>query len=265
MLPHVEELARKERDNTGKQTGQNQLWLKTWWQLFRSRKELIDKVSRLSRYMVCSEVTKRPIFSFVDPEIRPDHTLEAFVFEDDYSFGILQSGIHWAWFIATCSKLKGDFRYTPESVFDTFPWPRGADAGTDQSGGGSGSGIARFASRTMRKLNYSLRELYRTLEQPGDNPLRDARARLDAAVRAAYRMPADADPLAFLLEFNLVCAAKEKAAEKLRRPGCRPKSRLRLLLTIAFGRPKSDQWVVAIQKCDEPTLSTGRMLSNSYD
>ena len=124
VLPHLEELARKERDNTGKQTGQNQLWLKTWWQLFRSRKELIDKVSRLSRYMVCSEVTKRPIFSFVDPEIRPDHTLEAFVFEDDYSFGILQSGIHWAWFIATCSKLKGDFRYTPESVFDTFPWPR---------------------------------------------------------------------------------------------------------------------------------------------
>jgi len=71
----------------------------------------------------------------------------------------------------------------------------------------------------MRKLNYSLRELYRTLEQPGDNPLRDARARLDAAVRAAYRMPADADPLAFLLEFNLVCAAKEKAAEKITPPG----------------------------------------------
>src|SRR5438067_1742597 len=89
VLPHVEELARKERDNTGKQTGQNQLWLKTWWRLFRSRKELIDKISRLSRYMVCSEVTKRPIFSFVDPEIRPDHTLEAFVFEDDYCFGIL--------------------------------------------------------------------------------------------------------------------------------------------------------------------------------
>ena len=109
----------------------------------------------------------------------------------------------------------------------------------------------------MRKLNYSLRELYRTLEQPGDNPLRDARARLDAAVRAAYRMPADADPLAFLLEFNLVCAAKEKAAEKLRRPGCRPKSRLRLLLTIAFGRPKSDQWVAAVEKCDEPTRPTG--------
>ncbi len=121
VLAHVEELAHEEREKTSKDTGQNQNWLKSWWQLFRSRKELIDRISKLERYMVCSEVTKRPIFSFVHPQIRPDHTLEAFIFEDDYSFGVLQSGIHWSWFVATCSKLKGDFRYTPESVFDTFP------------------------------------------------------------------------------------------------------------------------------------------------
>ncbi len=71
----------------------------------------------------------------------------------------------------------------------------------------------------MRKLNYSLRDLYRTLDQPGDNPLRDAHARLDAAVRAAYGMAEDADPLAFLLELNLACAAKEKAGEKITPPG----------------------------------------------
>ena len=71
----------------------------------------------------------------------------------------------------------------------------------------------------MRKLNYSLRELYRTLEQPGDNPLREAHARLDAAVRAAYGMPATADPLAFLLELNVACAAKEKTGEKITPPG----------------------------------------------
>jgi hypothetical protein len=71
----------------------------------------------------------------------------------------------------------------------------------------------------MRKLNYSLRDLYRTLEQPGDNSLRDAHARLDAAVRAAYGMADDVDPLAFLLELNLACAAKEKAGEKITPPG----------------------------------------------
>ena len=71
----------------------------------------------------------------------------------------------------------------------------------------------------MQKLNYSLRDLYRTFEQHGDNPLRDAHARLDAAVRAAYGMAEDADPLAFLLELNLACAAKEKAGEKITPPG----------------------------------------------
>lgn len=41
---------------------------------------------------------------------------------------------------------------------------------------------------TMDKLKYSLRQLYRTLEQSGDNPLR-AHAQLDSAARAAYGMP----------------------------------------------------------------------------
>ncbi len=86
-----------------------------------------------------------------------------------------------------------------------------ADAGTDQSGGGSGGGVAPLRRETMRKLNYSLRDLYRTLEQPADNFLRGAHARLDAAVRAAYSMPDDADPLA--------CAAREKAGERITPPG----------------------------------------------
>jgi hypothetical protein len=49
--------------------------------------------------------------------------------------------------------------------------------------------------------------------------LRDAHAQLDTAVRAAYGMREDADPLAFLLELNLACAAKEKAGEKITPPG----------------------------------------------
>jgi len=44
-----------------------------------------------------------------------------FSFADDYSFGILQSGIHWAWVVAKGSTLKGDQNYTSDTVFDTFP------------------------------------------------------------------------------------------------------------------------------------------------
>ena len=71
----------------------------------------------------------------------------------------------------------------------------------------------------MGKLKYSLRELYRTLEEPGANSLREAHTRLDTAVRAAYAMPKDADPLAFLLALNLTLAAKEKAGEPITPPG----------------------------------------------
>lgn len=71
----------------------------------------------------------------------------------------------------------------------------------------------------MRKLDYSLRDLYRSLDQPGDSSLRDAHAELDAAVRVAYGMPAEADPLAFLLDLNLSLAAKEKAGEAITPPG----------------------------------------------
>jgi hypothetical protein len=71
----------------------------------------------------------------------------------------------------------------------------------------------------MSELDYSLRDLYRTLDEPGANPLRDSHGRLDAAVRAAYGMPASADPLAFLLELNLALAAKEKKGESITPPG----------------------------------------------
>ena len=42
-----------------------------------------------------------------------------FPFADDYSFGILQSGIHWLWFTTKCSTLTERFRYTSDTVFDT--------------------------------------------------------------------------------------------------------------------------------------------------
>jgi hypothetical protein len=71
----------------------------------------------------------------------------------------------------------------------------------------------------MSKMKWSLRDIYRTLEEPGGNPLREAQARLDAAVRAAYAMPKDADILAFLLALNQTCAAKEAAGEPITPPG----------------------------------------------
>ena len=68
-------------------------------------------------------------------------------------------------------------------------------------------------------LARSLRDLYRTLETPGANRLRDAHAALDAAVRAAYGMKDSEDTLAFLLRLNLRLADQETKGEPLTPPG----------------------------------------------
>jgi hypothetical protein len=222
VLPHIALLADKERQKTNKDTGQDQNWLKTWWQHFRCRKELIDAVSRLPRYMACCEVTKRPIFCFIDPDIRPDHTLEAFIFSDDYSFGTLQSSLHWLWFTTKCSKFKSDFRYTPESVFETFPWPQQPTTKQIDAVAEAGREVRRVRAEALKNMKGGLRALYRTLELPGDNPLKDAHSTLDAAVLDAYGFNPKKDLLAQLLALNLEVAQKIDKGEKVTAPGIPP-------------------------------------------
>jgi hypothetical protein len=55
----------------------------------------------------------------------------------------------------------------------------------------------------MESIGWSPRDLYRTLETPGANRLRDAHAALDSTVRAAYGLRDNEDTLAFLLRLNL--------------------------------------------------------------
>jgi hypothetical protein len=71
----------------------------------------------------------------------------------------------------------------------------------------------------MANNGWSLRDLYRTLETPGANHLRDAQAALDSAVRAAYGMKAGEDTLAFLLRLNLELASNETSGKSLTPPG----------------------------------------------
>jgi hypothetical protein len=117
-------------------------------------------------------------------------------------------------FVSFAQTLKGDEKSEAQSFLDQFFRALGHKSAIEAG--------ATFEFRVAKKPGSAQLELVvagNGLEQPGDNPLRDAHARLDAAVRAAYGMPDDADPLAFLLDLNLACAAKEKAGEKTVPPG----------------------------------------------
>ncbi len=47
--------------------------------------------------------------------IIPDATL--------YDFGILTSNVHMAWMRVVCGRLKSDYRYSKDIVYNNFPWP----------------------------------------------------------------------------------------------------------------------------------------------
>lgn len=197
-------------------------FLSKWWQLSYPRADMVERLNLMHRMIVCGQVTKRPVFAFISARIRPNAALMVFAFEDDYSFGILQSEFHWAWFTARCSTLKGDFRYTSNTVYDSFPWPQKPSL-KDVSGVAKAAAALRGVRNTLQApLNMSLRDLYRIAEMPGKNPLNDAQAALDKAVAAAYGMSPKADPLEFLLALNQSCAEREARGEAIVGPGLPP-------------------------------------------
>ncbi|HET9868576.1 MAG TPA: type IIL restriction-modification enzyme MmeI, partial [Nitrospira sp.] len=176
----------------------------------------------LNRYIVCGRVTKRPIFEFVAPDIHPNDSLTAFPLNDDYSFGILQSGIHWLWFLERCSTLKSDPRYTSNTVFDSFPWPQSPTLAAVQGVANAAVSLRKLRRELMQKYGLSLRELYRALETPGASPLKDAQERLDQAVRGAYGMKKSDAALSFLLDLNDSVADAEAAGKPVVGPGLPP-------------------------------------------
>lgn len=44
-----------------------------------------------------------------------------------YHFGILTSNVHMAWVRAICGRIKSDYRYSKDLVYNNFPWPDATD------------------------------------------------------------------------------------------------------------------------------------------
>jgi hypothetical protein len=183
---------------------------------------MLDAISELSRYIVLSRVavwTRPSIYAFVSPEIRPGDALTVFAFEDDYSFGILHSSYHRAYFEERCSKMRVDLRYTSRTVWDTYPWPQ---APTDEAVQMVADVIERLIHLRDERLadGITLEHQYNSLRDPGRNPLRTLQEELDAAVAVAYGFSPNDDVLAQLLALNHSIADEEAGGHtEPRRPG----------------------------------------------
>ncbi|MBR2213939.1 MAG: N-6 DNA methylase [Eubacterium sp.] len=97
-----------------------------------------------------------------------------------YDFGILNSNVHMSWMVTFAGRLKSDYRYSTDIVYNTFPWPSPTDEQKKM--------IEKTAQGILdaRKLypNSSLADLYNKKSMPPE--LKSAHTKNDIAVMKAY-------------------------------------------------------------------------------
>jgi len=97
-----------------------------------------------------------------------------------YHFGILTSNVHMAWMRTICCRLKSDYSYTVNDVYNNFPWPTPTDT---QRAKIEQTAQAILDARALYP-NASLADLYDETTMPAE--LRKAHQQNDKAVMQAY-------------------------------------------------------------------------------
>ena len=114
-----------------------------------------------------------------------------------YHFGVLTSSVHMAWMRAVCGRLKSDYRYSKDIVYNNFPWP---EVSEEQKAKIEKTARGILEARDLYP-DCSLADLYDPTLMPPE--LRKAHTANDNAVKEAYgyrRDITEADIVADLME-----------------------------------------------------------------
>ncbi len=100
---------------------------------------------------------------------------------DLFHFGILQSLQHMTWVSYTCGRLKSDYRYSKDIVYNNFPWPESV---SDEQKKKVEDCAQKVLDARAQFPNSSLADLYDPNTMPPE--LTKAHNELDRAVDACY-------------------------------------------------------------------------------
>ena len=209
-----------------------------WWLFAEARPDMRRALESLERFVVTPMTAKHRTFQYLPAGVLPDQGLIVFAVSDSYVLGVLSSQLHIDWALATGSRLGvgNDPRYNNSRCFETFPFPDDDTGLTSELR----QRIARLAEQIdqHRKrvlapaaghAGLTLTGLYNVLAALREGRaltakeqaihtqglvgvLRELHDELDAAVRAAYGLPASAttdDVLAELVRLNARRSAEE--------------------------------------------------------
>lgn len=127
-----------------------------------------------------SERRKYVPMGFVDKNVIASNLVFLIPNAKLFHFGILMSNAHMSWMRAVCGRLKSDYRYAKDIVYNNFPWPKTTQEQMQK--------IEKTAQAILDvRANYpdcSLADLYDSLLMPVE--LRKAHEANDKAVMEAY-------------------------------------------------------------------------------
>ncbi len=131
---------------------------------------------------------------------------------NNYHFGVLTSKMHMTWVRYTCGRLKSDYRYSKDVVYNNYPWPGCSEGGEIKEEQKKKIEAAAQAVLDVREQfpNSSLADLY----DPNTMPpaLSQAHTNLDREVDKLYGYKDtgnEADRIAFLFEQYQIITAKK--------------------------------------------------------
>ena len=129
---------------------------------------------------VSSEKRKYVPMGFMTPDIFCSNLVKIVPNATLYHFGVLTSNVHMAWMRAVCGRLKSDYRYSKDIVYNNFPWPAPTNA---QRAKIEQTAQAILDARALYP-DSSLADLYDETTMPPE--LRKAHQENDKAVMRAY-------------------------------------------------------------------------------
>ena len=145
--------------------------------LFR---ETVNPDSSVVVPRVSSERRKYVPMGFIGKDIIVTDAILLIPDASRYHFGILESNVHMAWMRAVCGRLKSDYRYSKDVVYNNFPWP----TPTDEQKAKIELTAQAILDARAKYPDSSLADLYDDLTMPVE--LRNAHQDNDRAVMQAY-------------------------------------------------------------------------------
>lgn len=211
-FPEAVEIART-RVKPHRDTVRRAVYREKWWRFAEPIREMREQLAGLGRYVAAPAQGKRILFAWQQPWTCPSNLTIVFSFEDDYEMGLLSSRAHAAWTVARCSTLEDRLRYTPSTVFMSFPWPD-REAASEEAISAAAADLIAHRDGLCADREVGLTQLYNELDEGAHRDLRDLHRDLDRAVADAYGWPRraaeDEDEIVrLLLERNLAIGPGE--------------------------------------------------------